>query len=240
MPAATLPLTDTRPPVKLAALDIVVAITLLAFRLPVKLALVVAIVPTIVPMILPPVMLPDVLTIPDPANKLPPVMLPDTDTTEPVWLATFTTVVNMPLLAVALPVTDSAAPNKLDPVILPRAVIWALVCRLPVAVTSPVVRKFPAWRLPKVDSNPEVLRLPPSIFPVTDTVVPVKLAALKIVDILRLLALMLPNTLIPVEVNVATGVIPATAMVTLPLAATLTLLLPLTIKLPVLMLRLVR
>ena len=115
-----------------------------------------------------------------------------------------------------------------------------MVCRLPVAVTSPVVRKFPDWTLPTVDISPVVLRLPPSIFPVTDTVVPVKLAALKIVAILRLLALMLPNTLMPVEVNVATGEIPATAIVTLPLAATETFELPLTIKLPVLMLRLVR
>ena len=58
LPPLTLPLTDTIVPVWLAAFTMVVASTLLAFKLPLKLALVVAIVPTIVPMILSPVMLP--------------------------------------------------------------------------------------------------------------------------------------------------------------------------------------
>ena len=101
------------------------------------------------------------------------------------------------------------------------------------------MRKFPPWTLPVVDIDPAVLTLPLSMLPVTDTMVPVKLAALKTVEILRLLALILPNTLMPVVVNVATGVIPATETVTLPLAATETLELPLMIWLPVLIERLV-
>ena len=43
-------------------------------------------------------------------DRLPPVMLPVTDTTAPVWLATFTMLVNMPLLAVTLPVTETNVP----------------------------------------------------------------------------------------------------------------------------------
>ena len=66
-------------------------------------------------------------------------------------------------------------------------------------------------------------------FPETDTKVPVKLVALNTFAILILLALTLPSKLIPVAVNVATGVIPATLTVTLPLAETVTLLLPFTI-----------
>ena len=52
-----------------------VAITLLAFRLPVKLALVVAMVPTIVPTMLPAVILPVPEIAPDPNKILPPVIL---------------------------------------------------------------------------------------------------------------------------------------------------------------------
>ena len=54
---------------------------------------------------------------------LPPVTLPLTDTTAPVWLATFTMVVNTPLLPVTLPDTDTDVPSKPLPVMLPVAVI---------------------------------------------------------------------------------------------------------------------
>ena len=104
---------------------------------------------------------------------------------------------------------------------------------LPVAVTNPPVRKLPACRLPVAVITPPVLMLAPSILPDADIVVPVRVPALKMLVILRLLAFILPNRLTPVEVNVATGVIPATATVTLPLADTLTFELPLMIWLPV-------
>ena len=58
-----------------------------------------------------------------PPMMLPPVTLPLADTTVPVRLATFTMVVNTPLLPVTLPDTDTAVPNKLLPVMLPMAVI---------------------------------------------------------------------------------------------------------------------
>ena len=83
---------------------------------------------------------------------------------------------------------------------------------LPVAVTRPPVRTLPA-----------------STLPLTDTMVPVRLEALNTFTMLRLLAVTLPNKLTPVVVNVATGVMPATLTVTLPLAATLTFELPLMI-----------
>ena len=83
----TLPVTDTNPPVKLAAFDMVVAITLLAVTLPVELMF-----PTMLPII------------------LPAVILPLTLTTAPVKLVVFTVVVNCPLLAVTLP-------GKLTPVV---------------------------------------------------------------------------------------------------------------------------
>ena len=78
------------------------------------------------------------------AFKLPEVTLPDTDTNVPVKLGALTMVVATTLLPVTLPETLTAAPSKLDPVMLPVAVIWAAVCMLPVAVTSPPVRKLPA------------------------------------------------------------------------------------------------
>ena len=84
-----------------------------------------------------------------------------------------------------------------------------------------------------------MLILAPSILPDADIVVPVRVPALKMLVILRLLAVMLPNKLTPVVVNVATGVIPATLTVTLPLADTVTFELPLIIWLPVLIIRLV-
>ena len=59
------------------------------------LALTVLAVITLAPAMLPPVPLPVV--------RFPPVILPVTDTTAPVKLATFTMLVNMPLLAVTLP-----------------------------------------------------------------------------------------------------------------------------------------
>ena len=98
----TVPVTDTNPPVWLAALTIVVAITLLA------------------------AMLPDVLSIPV-VFRLPPMMLPETDTVVPVKLATFTTVVNMPLLATAFPVALIVVATRLAPFTLPTVLMLPLI-----------------------------------------------------------------------------------------------------------------
>ena len=99
-------------------------------------------------------------------------------------------------------------------------------------MTNPAVRKLPAWILPAALTTPPVLTLPLSMLPDTLNAVPVRLATLNVPVRLMLLALTLPNKLMPSVVNVATGVILDTLTVTLPLAATLTFELPLMIWLP--------
>ena len=107
-----------------------------------------------------------------PVNMLPPVMLPVVDTIVPVWLAALTMVVAITLLAFKLPV-------KL-----------ALV----VAIVPTIVPMIlPAVILPDVLITPEPTNtLPPVMLPVTDRMVPVKLAALLIVVAITLLAFRLP------------------------------------------------
>jgi hypothetical protein len=63
-----------------------------------------------------------------PVFILPPVILPDTLTNPPVKLATFTMLVNIPLLAIKLPVTLASPP-----------VIKLLPCTFPVLDTNPVI-----------------------------------------------------------------------------------------------------
>ena len=97
------------------------------------------------------------------------VTLPDTLTTAPVWLATFTMLVNMPLLAIALPVTLSVVPEiTFAPEILPP--------------------------------DPEVIILPPVTLPVTLTTVPVCEATFTMLVNMPLLAVTFPdNDNVPVE-----------------------------------------
>lgn len=110
---------------------------------------------------------------------------------------------------------------------------------LPTAVINPSDRRLPPWILPVAVTKPLILTLLASILPVTLTTAPVWLAVFTIVVNIPLLAVTLPNRLIPVVVNMATGVIPVTLTVTLPLAATVTFELPLMIWLPVAIVRLV-
>ena len=82
---------------------------------------------------------------------LPPVILPETDTNPPVKLATFTIVVNMPLLAVTLPVTLTNPPVRLA--------TFTIVVNMPLLAT----------KLPVTLADPPVTKLLPCILPVLDT-----------------------------------------------------------------------
>ena len=112
---------------------------------------------------------------------LPPVILPDTDTTEPVWLATFTMLVAIILLATTLPVALSVVATMLAPLTLPAVLMlppWMLAVAdmLPDACTpttttlAVALSVVPAITLAPVmfPPEPEVEILPLVIFPVTD------------------------------------------------------------------------
>ena len=120
----------------------VLVLTLPAITLPVTLAR--PAVNKLPPVMLAELVIVDVADIRPPVKMLPPCMLPLTDTTAPVWLATFTMLVNIPLLAVTLAV--------------------ALIC--------PPVRMLPPVTLAVALTKPPVNKLPPVTLAVTDTTAP--------------------------------------------------------------------
>ena len=95
------------------------------------------------------------------------VTLPESDTIWPVKLAVLTIVVNLPLAPVTLPVTDTNPPVTLGTL--------TIVVNMPLlAVTLPerlsdAALKLPLFKFPTVIS-PVTLRLPPLILPLTDNV----------------------------------------------------------------------
>ena len=101
---------------------------------PVMLA--VALILPLVIMLPPELMNPEAEILPEPGPlkivKFPPAMLPVTDTTAPVKLAVFTIVVNMPLLAVILLVTDNVLVAALN---INPPVVTLASCPLPAAPT---------------------------------------------------------------------------------------------------------
>ena len=120
MAAVTLPVAVISPPV----------LTLAAVTLP--LAVISPPVFTLAAVILPP------RDANPPLDKLPAVIFPLTETTVPVWLATLTTLVNMPLLAWTLAVNEINPPVKLAA--LAMFVITALLPdKFPVTLNKPPV-----------------------------------------------------------------------------------------------------
>ena len=145
-------------------------------------------------------MLPDVLNVPV-VFKLPPVMLPVTDTMAPVKLATFTMLVNIPLLPVTLPDKETNAPVKLATfTMLVNEALLAVT--LPVKLNNPpvklaaftmvVARTLLATTLPDVLRIPVVFRLPPWMLPVVLRLVPVAAPMLGVVSVALDLTTMLP------------------------------------------------
>ena len=122
---------------------------LLAVTLPLALTVVAATAPTK----LPPCILPVVDMLPDPNVPPAAVTLPVTDTNPPVKLAVFTMVVNIPLLAVILPVVLTG--------LEPKAAKLATTLALPYELTIPV------------SADPLPTKKLPVTLPVTDTVLPV-------------------------------------------------------------------
>ena len=86
---------------------------------------------------------------------------------------------------------------------------------LPVAVIRPAVPKLPTLALPDTLSMPVVLRLPPDTLPVAM----ISPAVPKLPTLALPVAFNVPATLTPVPVTTATLALPATEMLTLPLAA---------------------
>ena len=152
-----------------------------------------------------------------PVLILAPVTLPETDTTPPVKLATFTMLVNMPLLAVILPVILTNPPVKLATFTM-LVNIPLLAVTLPVTLTNPPVKlatltmlvNMPllATKLPVTLADPPVTKLLPCILPVlvispvTDNPSVAKVAMLEL-DATLTVTLLLLNTrtlLVPFDI----------------------------------------